>query len=199
MAAATPLEGIWNESDESLVARVLAGDEEAFTVLYDRWSGRVWRFARTRLSDGDDADDVVQDVFLTVLRTLPAFRGQSRFSTWLFGIAFHVCGNVLRRRQRRGAEPLTALDADLRFAVQPAAESRLDAARALRRCSEALEQAATPAQRQIFQLSEFEGHGTLEVARRLGRDPKTVRAHLSRARRVLRSALPRPVRERSAR
>jgi RNA polymerase sigma-70 factor (ECF subfamily) len=191
MAAATPLDWIGNDDDESLVAAALEGDEAAFSALYERWSGPVRRFARARLQDLDDADDVVQDVFVTVLRSLPAFRRDSRFSTWLFGIAFYACGSRLRSRRRRPTEPLTVLDLDARNALPLAGEGRLDAVRALRRCAEALERSATPMQRQVFQLSELEGRRTLDVARQLGRDPKTVRAHLCRVRRVLRDALPR--------
>jgi RNA polymerase sigma-70 factor (ECF subfamily) len=191
MAAATVFDGTWIESDETLVAQALAGDEGAFTSLYGRWSGPVRRFARARLDDPDDADDVVQDVFIAVLRSLPTFRRESRFSTWLFGIAFRCCSNRLRRRRRRPTDPLSVLDLDARYAQQPVGERRLDAVRALQRCSDALERSATPAQRQVFRLSELEGHQAREIARRIGRDPKTVRAHLCRVRRVLRGALPR--------
>ncbi len=191
MAAAVTFEGegAVEESDEALVARAVAGDRGAFAAIYQRWSVRVLRFALTRLGDPDEAEDVVQEVFVALLRCLPAYRGSSRFGTWLFGVAFHVICRARRRRHRTAWVPLVE---DLERPCAPAlsGEDRLDAARTLRRCADTLQHYATRRQREVFRLSYAEGCSVPEVAHRLQRSPETVRAQLSRARRTLLECTP---------
>ena len=175
-------------SDDTLVRRALAGDEEAFAALHARWSARLLRFAMKRLADPHDAEDAVQEVFLALLQSLPSYRGDSRFSTWLFGVAFHVVARSRRRTQR------TALGPSLADAVAPVdtvaerAEDRLDAVRALRRCAEVLGRSVGPSQRAAFWLTQIECRTAVEVARDLRRPPATIRSDLSRVRAALRAA-----------
>jgi RNA polymerase sigma-70 factor, ECF subfamily len=177
------------ESDEALAARAVAGDGDAFAALYGRWSIRVKRFAIARLGDPDEADDVVQEVFVALLRCLPAYRGGSRFGTWLLGIAFHVICRV-RRRRRRVVQLSLADIVEPPAASVPSGESRFDAARTLQRCERTLEERAKPAQREVFRLCYGESRSVGEVALHLQRSPDTVRAQLWRARRTLLESTP---------
>ena len=87
-------------SDETLAARAAAGDEPAFEALVIRYQARVFRLARRLTGNDGDAQDALQDAFLQVHRHLPSFRGESRFSTWLYRIATNA---ALMLRRARGA------------------------------------------------------------------------------------------------
>jgi RNA polymerase sigma-70 factor (ECF subfamily) len=178
-----------DESDEALVARAVAGEREAFDALYRRWSPRVQRFAQARLGAREDAEDVTQEVFAALLRCLPSFRGQSRFGTWLFGIAYHLICRTGRRRGRAGHVALGEAE-DEPAPDTGTAEQHLDASRALARCAGVLEAHASRSQREIFWLCYGEGRSAGEVARALRRSPETVRAQLCRARRALLEGTP---------
>jgi RNA polymerase sigma factor (sigma-70 family) len=73
--------------DREIVGRVLSGDTDAFRLLVDRYSDRLWRFCRARLGDDSDAEDAVQDVFVRAFRSLRSFKPTGSWSSWLFAIA----------------------------------------------------------------------------------------------------------------
>jgi RNA polymerase sigma-70 factor (ECF subfamily) len=73
-------------TDEALVDRVLAGDEDAFVVLVNRYQGRLLRLARTYVRDEGTAEDVVQDTWIGFIRGIERFEGRSAFRTWLFRV-----------------------------------------------------------------------------------------------------------------
>jgi RNA polymerase sigma-70 factor (ECF subfamily) len=187
VAAAVRWDG--EAGDETLVERAIAGHAEAFDALYRRWSPRVLRFAQTRLGAREDAEDVTQEVFAALLRCLPSYRGQSRFGTWLFGIAYHLICRNQRRRGRAALVPLSEAD-ETPGEEAGGAEQSLDATRALERCASALETHATRSQREIFWLCYGEGRTAGEVAEQLRRSPETVRAQLCRTRRALLAGTP---------
>jgi RNA polymerase sigma-70 factor (ECF subfamily) len=190
MAAAIQLDSeAFEPTDEELAARAAQGDQEAFAAIYRRWSNRVLRFAIARLRHREEAEDVAQEVFTALLKCLPSYRGESRFGTWLLGIAFHVICRHQRRRSRATLVPLTEIE-ETPEPNLPSPEGTLDAARTLARCADLLASRATPAQREIFWMHYGENRNTLEVAKRLRRSPETVRAQLCRARRALREATP---------
>jgi RNA polymerase sigma-70 factor (ECF subfamily) len=89
------------ERDEDLVRRFLDGDPQAFAVLVDRHSARVFNVALRVLGDPDDARDATQDAFLTVVRKAKQFRGEAAFSTWLHRITVNACYDILRKRRRQ--------------------------------------------------------------------------------------------------
>ena len=90
-------------SDEALVARFRAGDGDAFAVIVDRYRERLIAYARRVLRDSDEAEDVVQDVFLRAHRALLADDRPMTVKPWLYRIAHNRCMDVLRR-------PLPVLD-----------------------------------------------------------------------------------------
>ena len=88
--------------DEWLVLRCQLGEREAFDPLIAKWHPLLWRYSVRLTNDVDAAADVVQEVWLRVLRGLPALRDAARFRAWLFGIARRVLMDRLRVRY---AEP----------------------------------------------------------------------------------------------
>jgi RNA polymerase sigma-70 factor (ECF subfamily) len=84
--------------DARLVTSFQRGDEGAFDLLVERHRRRIYSLV-CRLANPAEADDLAQEVFIAAYRTLPNFRGEARFSTWLYRIAVHVCSHHLRRRK----------------------------------------------------------------------------------------------------
>ncbi len=74
-------------SDRELVDEILGGSTEHFDLLYEAYFPRVYRFALKRLSDRAEAEDVTQDVFMTLLKALPSYGGRCTLLVWIFGIA----------------------------------------------------------------------------------------------------------------
>lgn len=185
-------------SDEALAARAAAGDDGAFEALVERYQQRVFRLA-CRLTSETDAPDVLQDTFLHVYRHLPAFRGDARFSTWLYRIATNAALMHRRARARRPAESLDGFlprfDAAGRHAHTPDAlrmashvDELLDRETLARKAHEAID-CLPDLYREAFVLRDLEELSTLDVAQVLGVEPATVRQRVHRARLMMRGYL----------
>jgi RNA polymerase sigma-70 factor, ECF subfamily len=95
-----------NSQEEAIVARVLAGDTEAFSELIDRYKVAVFNLCARMLGDPTEAEDAAQEVFVRAYTQLHSYQPGRRFSTWLLSIASHYCIDLLRRRK-----PVVDLDA----------------------------------------------------------------------------------------
>lgn len=87
-------------TDEELVARSMSGDAESFNQLILRWERPIYALAYRVIGRDEDARDVVQETFLRAFRALPGFKGQAKFSSWLYRIALNLCRDWIRRRRR---------------------------------------------------------------------------------------------------
>jgi RNA polymerase sigma-70 factor, ECF subfamily len=186
-------------SDETLAARAAAGDEPAFEALVIRYQARVFRLARRLTGDDGDAQDALQDAFLQVHRHLPSFRGEARFSTWLYRIATNAALMQRRARRRRPAESLEEylprFDAEGGHAATPAAlqapcrvEEVLDRRLLAEKARAGIER-LPDLYREAFVLRDLEELPTSEVAEVLGLEPAAVRQRVHRARLMLRGYL----------
>ena len=183
-------------SDEQLVKNARSGDAAAFAALVRRHGERAYRIA-ARLCGPTDAEDVVQDAFIRVHAGLAEFRGDARFTTWLY----RVVANVALSRRRR--QPRTeSLDDYLPRFGPDGLHARLDAsallppmpddaaARAELRTAIAEAMADLPdGTRVAFVLRDLDALSTDEVAAVLGIDAAAVRQRVHRARLILRGAL----------
>jgi RNA polymerase sigma-70 factor (ECF subfamily) len=174
--------------DRRLVAAIGRDEPGAFERLDRLYRDRLFAFALKRLRDRAEAEDVVQDVFLQVFRSIGSFEGRSSLLTWMFGIAHH---QVCRRLRKRRLEVL-ALDEDgageVRAELAPTDE-QVDAARTLRECSELLETSVSPAQRIVFQLHYGESRSMRDIAAERAKSRLAVKNRLSRPGRALGAAL----------
>jgi RNA polymerase sigma-70 factor (ECF subfamily) len=188
-----------DEGDEVLAARAAAGEEPAFAELVSRYQARVYRLACRLTADEGDAKDVLQETFLAAYRGLPAFRGESRFSSWLYRIATNAALMHRRARARRPTESLEAFlprfDADGRHAAEPAdlaaasrADELLDRKLLAEKARAGLDR-LPDIYREAFVLRDLEEMTTPEVAELLGIDPAAVRQRVHRARLLLRGYL----------
>src|ERR1700675_4560810 len=87
-------------SDEELVARSIGGDADSFNQLVLRWERPIYALAYRQIGREEDARDVCQETFLRAYRALKGFRGQAKFSSWLYRIALNLCRDWLRRERR---------------------------------------------------------------------------------------------------
>src|SRR5690625_4153221 len=183
----------WEE--EALVAAAREGSETAVRELIRRCNGRLFRIARGILSSDSDAEEVMQEAYLIAFTRLADFQGRSCFSTWLTRIAINAA--LTRRRRGKGRkEALQALGEDgasAHILTFPGAQTELPEAAAARSQVRALLEEAVaelpPELRLPFLLREVEGLSILAIARILSLNPATVKTRLFRARRRLRAAL----------
>ena len=185
-------------SDDALVAQSAAGDATAFEMLVARYQDRVYRLA-CRLTSETDAPDVLQDTFLNAYRNLGSFRGDAKFSTWLFRIATNAALMIRRRRGRRPGEPLDAFlprfDERGRHDGMPEelkvichVEERIDRGLLAERARAGIER-LPDLYRDAFVLRDLEDMSTAEVAEVLGIETAAVRQRVHRARLLLRGYL----------
>ena len=182
-------------SDESLAIRAVTGDAASFATLVERYQHRVYRLA-SRLTSETDAADILQETFLQAFRRLATFRGEARFSTWLYRIATNACLMLRRSRARRPTEPLDpflpGFDGEGRHAETPEeltvasrADELLDRATLASKARDGL--ARLPdLYRDAFVLRDLEEMPAAEVATVLGIEPAAVRQRVHRARLMLR-------------
>lgn len=172
------------QDDARLVREILAGKDEAFIELHERYERRIYFFALKRMSDSSDAEDVTQEVFLQVYRGLSKFEGRSSLLTWMFGIAH----NQVCRRYRRRRPMVQSLESDevneLASGETPA-DQRTDFVRILRNCGRVLQEKVPEQQRKAFELRYIENQSTREIAENMGKSPQAIKISLFRTRRTL--------------
>jgi len=112
-------------SDGEIIARVRAGDTSAFADLVRRHQDRVYGMALRATGRPEDAEDLAQDVFLSVFRGLGGFKGDAQFTTWLYRVAWNRCADWLRRNRKPGRRtaPLEEADGVADGRADPAAEA----------------------------------------------------------------------------
>ena len=190
-AAAEPASTVSGASDRdrALVTAILAGSREHFDELYESYFPRVYRFALKRLSDTAEAEDVTQEVFETIFKALPCYRGDSSLLVWIFGIT----RNKVNRRVRGVRPRLDSIDdshAETLAADQAPADLAVDARRMLERCDVVITEQLTPLQRRIFHLKHLRRQPIRAIAEALGKSEDAIKANLYRMRRALADGAP---------
>jgi RNA polymerase sigma-70 factor (ECF subfamily) len=191
-----PGTGLSRAEERALVAAARGGDTRAMGRLLQMVSDPALRFGRGFCRDAEDAQEVMQDVLTSLVRSLRTFRGEAALSTWAYTVARHAC---MRRRRRRVDEPtrLESLDAagaggEPGALEVPDAEADPQHHHERRELGEALERAiaALPqAQRDVLVLRDVEGLTAGQVGRILGLNERAVKSRLHRARVALRETL----------
>ncbi|MDD5306813.1 MAG: sigma-70 family RNA polymerase sigma factor [Deltaproteobacteria bacterium] len=172
------------DPDRALVLRAQEGDRDALGELFLRHAPAVRRLLAGTLGATAELDDLVQDVFVHVHRSLPSFRGDSLFSTWLHQVTIYAAYNHLRR-PRRGwtTSDVEVLDA-IPDATSGTPHDRLVGQEALRRLHAALDR-IKPKKRIAFLLFAAMGFSTQEVSEMVGAPVTTVKSRIWFARREL--------------
>ena len=163
-----------------LVAQAREGDAEAFRRLYDTHLARVYALCLRLTGERREAEEATQDVFVRAWERLATFRGESAFGTWLHRLTVNTVLGGHRRRRRRERRVMLA---DRTVPVETRPDERMDLEQAIA--------ALPPACRAVFVLHDIEGWQHQEIADQAGIALGTSKAHLFRARRLLREALTR--------
>jgi len=184
-----------DESERDLVARLKAGQPEAYEELVRTLSGRLLAVARRMLRDDEAARDAVQDAMLSAYRGIQGFDGQSRLSTWMHRIVVNAALMKIRSRQRRpeqSLEPLLPRFAEDGHHAEPvtcwaeSVEQRLEREEITAVMRAAIDD-LPESYRVVILLRDIEGLSTLEAARAVGTTENALKLRLHRARQALSS------------
>jgi RNA polymerase sigma factor, sigma-70 family len=178
------------EEEQAIVRRVQDGDVNAFGDLVAAYEKNVYNLALRMTGSAQDAEDMAQEAFLKAYSSLAGFRGESKFSVWLYRIVSNVCLDFLRKKGKRQTVSLSAEDDDGEDVVldvpdtaqSPEALLEKKLTRdAVRRGLASLPEDA----RQILLLREIQGLSYEEIGETLGLEAGTVKSRIFRARKKL--------------
>ncbi len=175
------------DGEAHLAKRAAKGDRVALEVLYRRYVDRVWRYAWLRTHSREEAAEIVQDVFLRVMRSIRGFQGRSSLSTWLFAVTRSVAIERARRAVRdraRGDEPGV-----IRIVAAAEDESGSVEGGEVREAVRTAVADLPGSQRDAIVLCELSGFSIREAGEVLGWGESRVKVTLFRARRGLRDRL----------
>lgn len=171
-----------------LLERARDGDDGAATTLVKGLRERVLRWALVVTGDLDDAEDVTQNVSLTLHRRLRDFNAQARFTTWLYAIVRNAAVDLKRKS---GGRTYVGIDDDVATQLSAHMEDHLERVSNLKMAGivRGFFADLAPRQRQMIELVDQQGYTPSEAAEVMGVEPETARVHLLRARRTLRSKM----------
>ena len=174
-------------SDQELLEGLQSGSELHFNQLYDRYFQRIYAFVHSRVRNHADSEEIVQETFVTVFRSIESYRGQASLLSWIFGIAKNVANNTLRKYKTReirlGEAPPEYLGPRPGLTTGTP-EEHLQ----LRRFTEALRSQLDEIsdwQAEIFAMRHFENLSIPEIARRTQRSSDAIRSSLYRVKRMV--------------
>ncbi len=175
--------------ENEIIRSVLRGNVNDFEKLVTAYEKNVYSLALRMVGDPEDAADMTQETFIKAYRSLSSFRGDSKFSSWLYRIASNVCLDFLRSRSRHPQVSLSSSDEDGRTAFELPDMSRNPEEQLMKKLSmeavrRGLEQLPEQ-QRQILVLRELGGLSYAELAQTLGLEEGTVKSRIFRARKRL--------------
>lgn len=187
------------QSEAALIARLQAGEEKAFEAIFNKYSPKLYNVAQRILGEPADAQEVIQEVFLTVFRKANTFQGNSQFSTWLYRLTVNEALGKIRKSKNKQKEVeyeefLPKFQDDGHHAVRPVVDwsdtvEEQYAGQELRQLlSEALNQ-LKPVDKSVVVLSDVEGMSDKEIAEILNLTVSAVKTRLHRARLFLRGKL----------
>ncbi len=175
--------------ENGVIRSVLDGNINDFEQLVTAYEKNVYNLALRMVGDPDDAADITQETFIKAYRALGSFRGDSKFSSWIYRIASNMCLDFLRSRSRRAQVPLSFENEDAEGEIELPDMSQNPekvlmkklSMEAVRRGMEKL----PPKQRQILVLRELCGLSYAELAQTLSVEEGTVKSRIFRARKRL--------------
>ena len=178
------------EQEAAVIRRVLDGEVNAFEDLVAAYEKNVYNLALRMTGNAQDAEDMAQEAFIKAYNSLSNFRGDSKFSVWLYRIVSNVCLDFLRRQNRRPASSLSQEDDDgedvqLDIPDESQSPEQLLEQQLTREAVQRGLQALGEDQRQILLLREIQGLSYEEIAQALDLEEGTVKSRIFRARKKL--------------
>lgn len=179
------------EQEREIIDRVLSGDTEAFEALVLEHQNKVYSLALRMVGNEEDARDMAQESFIRAFSSLTGFRGDSKFSVWLYRLTSNICIDFLRSRAKKRTVSMTWTDdegddageleiPDERFSPEEQFD-RTSIRESVQRGLDSL----SPQYREILVLREINGLSYEEIGRVLGIEEGTVKSRIFRARKKL--------------
>lgn len=168
------------------IAQAKKGDADAFAFLVETYETSVYRLALRMCGNAHDAEEVAQEAFVAAWKGMPAFRGESKFSSWLYQLTTNAAIDFLRREKRHRAT--TPIEDEVDLAAPGTPQQAAEAAEVRQTLQQALD-TLTPEHREIFLLRQMRQLSYEEIGRLLGLEAGTVKSRLSRAKKQLREIL----------
>ena len=179
-------------TDEELVTRSRGGDVDSFNQLILRWERPIYALAYRVIGREEDARDVAQETFLRAFRALPGFKGQAKFSSWLYRIALNLCRDWIRRQRRAPVVQMPEGVDPSEFAAETEPAESIEDLVARRELSDIVEEAMKilpEEQRTAIVLKEYHGLTFQEIADLQSVPLSTVKTRLYQGLSVLRRHL----------
>ena len=171
-------------NDQEYIDRVLEGDHAAFAVLVDQYKHLVFTLAVQMVKHQEEAEEVSQDTFIKVFKSLRSYKGDSKFSTWIYRVAYNTCLDRIKKNKRK--QQTYTIDEMTENQIQET-ENALDLMeqeekqQAVARCMESL----NPDDRALMTLFYFEELSLEEIGKVLNLKPNNVKVKLFRSRKRL--------------
>jgi RNA polymerase sigma-70 factor (ECF subfamily) len=181
-------------TDEELVTRARGGDLDSFNQLILRWERPIYALAYRVIGREEDARDVCQETFLRAFRALPGFKGEAKFSSWVYRIALNLCRDWIRRQRRAPVQQMPEDTDALELASEAGPSESIEDLVARRELSAVVETAMAllpDEQRTAIILKEYHGMTFQEIADLQGCPLSTVKTRLYQGLSVLRRHLER--------
>lgn len=177
------------ESEKDIIKRTLAGDKNAFELLVLAYEKQVYNLALRMLGSSEDAADMTQEAFIKAYSGLASFRGDSKFSVWLYRITSNVCLDFLRAKSRRAQVSLTVgEDEDTQQLDIPDPDSDVERLFMRKMSMQAVNDGLAQLpdeQRQILVMREVGGMSYADIGKALSLEEGTVKSRIFRARKKL--------------
>lgn len=173
-------------SDAVLIDRILTlKDQKAHTALIQRYVGKMWRLAMSILNDEQEAEDAVQDVFLSLMKSLQNWdpKGQAKFSTWIYRVTFNKCIDIKRKRKPAETTDTVELISEEKTAYQNTLGQQLS-----QKLDELLKTLPT-AQCNALKLYYYQEMSVKEICEELSKSEESIRSLLKRGKACLKEKI----------
>lgn len=180
-------------SDREVVSRVVAGEKELYEILLRRYNQLIYRVVRSYLNDEDEAEDLMQEIWIKAWQNLNRFRGEASFSTWLVRIAVNEALMSNREKKNRARYPANRHSTHKQLAQLTGSENMNPEKKTVQRENRRLLEQAIDRlpenYRTVYILREVEGMDTTEAAACLQISENNTKVRLYRARSLLKNEL----------
>jgi RNA polymerase sigma-70 factor, ECF subfamily len=179
-------------TDEELVARAQGGDVDSFNQLILRWERPIYALAYRVIGREEEARDISQEAFLRAFRALPGFKGQAKFSSWLYRIALNLCRDWIRKQRRANVQQMPEGVDPVEMAGETGPAESIEDLAARNELSAVVSEAMAllpEEQRTAIILKEYHGMTFQEIADLQGCPLSTVKTRLYQGLTVLRRHL----------
>lgn len=166
------------KSDKEIIAEALAGSQEAYSLLMNKYRQRIYRFIRRRTVDDAQAEEITQDVFVDAFKGLKAFKGDSQLYTWLCTIAY----------RKAAKQPKNSLKTDVEMVSYVTPEAILSEKQEVSRVSQICDELPLRQNRALL-LKEYEGLSYMEIGAILGVSPMYAKKLVWKAKNTIREKM----------